>query len=73
MSGKVSGAAALGDVFSGDQLREEAAHEGVSGAVGVHQLLLRKGDHRVQRHLRSRGEGGSEYKLRIWHHGVCHK
>jgi hypothetical protein len=41
----VARAAALGDLLAGDELRQEAAHEGVARAVGVHQLLLREGDH----------------------------
>merc|ERR1719263_2290576 len=33
------------------QRGEEATHERIAGAVGVHELLLRKGKDRVQRHV----------------------
>jgi len=36
--------AALRDLLAGDVLRQETAHKGVAGAVGVHELLLGQRD-----------------------------
>ena len=46
VGGIVARPAALKDVFASQQLRQEAAHKGITSTVGVHQLFFRQGDDR---------------------------
>eukprot|EP00959_Pyramimonas_sp_CCMP1952_P404105 8467723-Pyramimonas_sp.AAC.1 len=55
----VSGTAALRVVRAEDQLGKEATHEGIAGAVGVHQILLLQLDHGEEGDLALPGHHGS--------------
>jgi hypothetical protein len=66
--GEVAGAHALREVLALHQLGQEAAHEGIAGAVGVHQQVGGEGLHWVGGHLAGTGHHGGGGSLGEHHH-----